>query len=187
MEQEGKVGDYNDPSLFRKRSSGGGSRSSPTSMDAGSSWSTRRAEAPYDQQHPISSPGVSSGGAPGYQGAPQRNRSYAHVWCERRMEAIRKTVTRGSNEVPELLEMMDDLEVEKVADLDRKVERVRLEILEAKERQRRVDMEIANREMEIWMMREDAKALDMKIRRLRNNVEFIENDWVETDGADSES
>mmetsp|Transcript_44793 Transcript_44793/g.173825 ORF Transcript_44793/g.173825 Transcript_44793/m.173825 type:complete len:113 (+) Transcript_44793:754-1092(+) len=83
--------------------------------------------------------------------------------------------------------MMDDLGVEKIAELDRKVERVRLEILEAKERQRRVDMEIANREMEIWMMREDAKALDMKIRRLRNNVEFIENDWVETDGADSEA
>eukprot|EP00189_Rhodosorus_marinus_P006199 CAMPEP_0113957626 /NCGR_PEP_ID=MMETSP0011_2-20120614/2885_1 /TAXON_ID=101924 /ORGANISM="Rhodosorus marinus" /LENGTH=188 /DNA_ID=CAMNT_0000968231 /DNA_START=20 /DNA_END=586 /DNA_ORIENTATION=- /assembly_acc=CAM_ASM_000156 len=188
MEQEGKVGDYNDPSLFRRKSSGGGSRSSPTPMDAPSSWSARRAEAPYDQQHPISSPGAPpSGGAPGYQGAPQRNRSYAQVWCERRMEAIRNTVTRGSNEVPELLEMMDDLGVEKIAELDRKVERVRLEILEAKERQRRVDMEIANREMEIWMMREDAKALDMKIRRLRNNVEFIENDWVETDGADSEA
>mmetsp|Transcript_44789 Transcript_44789/g.173803 ORF Transcript_44789/g.173803 Transcript_44789/m.173803 type:complete len:152 (+) Transcript_44789:453-908(+) len=106
MEQEGKVGDYNDPSLFRRKSSGGGSRSSPTPMDAPSSWSARRAEAPYDQQHPISSPGAPpSGGAPGYQGAPQRNRSYAQVWCERRMEAIRNTVTRGSNEVPELLEV----------------------------------------------------------------------------------
>jgi len=103
------------------------------------------------------------------------------------MEAIRNTVIRGSNEVPELLEMIDDLKVEKIADLDRKVERVRMEILAAKERQRRVDMEIANREMEIWMMREDAKALDMKIRRLRNNIEFIENDWVETGGADSEA
>mmetsp|Transcript_10824 Transcript_10824/g.33191 ORF Transcript_10824/g.33191 Transcript_10824/m.33191 type:complete len:84 (+) Transcript_10824:266-517(+) len=72
---------------------------------------------------------------------------------------------------------MSDFRVNELDDIDRQVNKVRMEMIASQDAKRQVEIEIANREMDLTMRKHDINALDAKIQRLRDNVAFVESGW----------
>jgi len=105
------------------------------------------------------------------------------LYCKSRMEAMERTVETGSGDAPELKKVMTLLRTEKIDSLYDEIRSHTQEKFAAMDRERKAALEVANVELDLARKKFECDAINAKIKRLQDNIAFIENDWTDVEPA----